>query len=133
MSTSRIADTGMKQVCLERPSSGPNTTLPAFAAERRCLQHGAHSYRSISSACRALNSKPAGRCCCCRPIGQTDGQTDTRPLHKSFGILTPTLMPDHNHGQISDPPFSHSPKKWYPRLIVLPCSPEESRALYIWR
>jgi len=32
-----------KQVCVEPPPSALNTTLPACAAERRCLQHGARS------------------------------------------------------------------------------------------
>jgi len=51
-------------------------TLPTFAAEHRRLQHGARSYRSISTARMALSSKPAGRRCCCRSMGQTDGRTD---------------------------------------------------------
>jgi len=44
-----------------------NMTLPAFAAERRLMQHSARSYRSP-----ALSSKPVGRCYCCRSMGQTD-------------------------------------------------------------
>ena len=35
-----------------------------------------------SLARRALSSKPAGRRCCCRSMGQTDGRTDARPLHR---------------------------------------------------
>jgi len=54
-----------------------NVTLLAFAAERRRPQ----LCRLISPAHRALSSKPAGCLCCSRPMGQTDGQTDTRPLH----------------------------------------------------
>jgi len=34
----------------EPPPSALNMTLPAFAAERRRLQHGARSYRSTSAA-----------------------------------------------------------------------------------
>ena len=37
---------------------------------------------SISPARTALSSKPAARRCCCRSTGQTDGRTDTRPLHR---------------------------------------------------
>jgi len=44
-----------------------NMTLPAFAAERRLMQHSARRYRSP-----ALSSKPVGRCYCCRSMGQTD-------------------------------------------------------------
>jgi len=40
------------------------------------LQHGAHSYRLISTDHRALSSKPAGR----RYL--RDRRTDTRPLHR---------------------------------------------------
>ena len=41
---------GKKQLCVESHPSALNMTLPAFAAERRCLQHGARSYQSISAA-----------------------------------------------------------------------------------
>jgi len=41
-----------------------NVTLPAFAAERRLVLHGARSYRSISPAGRARSSKSAGGRCC---------------------------------------------------------------------
>ena len=64
------------RVCDELPTSARNVTMPAVAAER--LQHGARSYRSISPACRALSSKPTGRRCCYRSMGQTDGRTDGR-------------------------------------------------------
>jgi len=30
----------------------------------------------------ALSSKPADRRCCCRSMGQTDGRTDSRSLHR---------------------------------------------------
>ena len=60
---------------------------------RRCcrarlqLVHGWYTYgarccRSISSAHRALSSKPVRRCCCCRSIGRTDGQLDVRLFHR---------------------------------------------------
>ena len=49
-------------------------TLPAFAAERRRLQHAVRSYRSP-----ALSSKPGGRRFCFRSMGQTDGRTDGHP------------------------------------------------------
>jgi len=42
----------------------------------RPLHHGARSCRSICPTHRALSSKPAGRRCCCRSMGQTDGRTD---------------------------------------------------------
>jgi len=32
----------------------------------------------IFPARRVLSSKPAGRCCCCRSMGQTDGRTSER-------------------------------------------------------
>ena len=38
-----------KQVCVEPPPPVLNVTLPAFAAERRLLQHSARSYRLISA------------------------------------------------------------------------------------
>ena len=62
-------------VCFEPPPSALKVTLPAFAAERRRLQHGARSCRSTYPACMALSSKPAGRRCCCRLTRQTDGRT----------------------------------------------------------
>ena len=74
-----------KQVCVRRPTSVVNVTLPAFAAQRRRLLHGAPAarrYRSISLARRALSSKPTARHCCCRWTGQTDGRTDAGPFHR---------------------------------------------------
>ena len=47
----------------------------------RPLHHGARSCRSICPTHRAVSSKPAGRRCCCRSMGQTDRRTD-RPLHR---------------------------------------------------
>ena len=68
--------TPASQVCVQPPSSAVSVTLPAFAAERWLLQHGACSARSIYPAHRAFSSKPAGRRCCCRSMGQTDRETD---------------------------------------------------------
>ena len=62
-------------------NSAVNVTLPAFAAERRAAAPGDRRFRSISPARTALSSKPAARRCCGR-MGQTDGQTDARPLHR---------------------------------------------------
>ena len=51
-------------------------TLPAFAAERRCLHHGACRYRSLSAADAANPSAAAAAVD--RWDGQTDGRTDGR-------------------------------------------------------
>ena len=64
---------------LKPPSSALNMTLPAFAAERRCLQHGAHSNPLLSHARMALSRKPEGRRYCSR---SRDRWTDNRPLHR---------------------------------------------------
>jgi len=68
-------------------------TLPAFAAERRAaapllVSAGAY-YRWISHARGTLSSKPAARRCCCRSMGQTDGQTDrrTKSAVLSIGVV----------------------------------------------
>ena len=63
-----------------RSPSALNVTLPAFAAERRRLLHGARG-RSLSPARRALSSKPAGSQHCCRSMGQTDGRTLDRYIN----------------------------------------------------
>jgi len=63
-----------------RSPSALNVTLPAFAAERRRLLHGARG-RSLSPAQMALSSKPAGSQHCCRSMGQTDGQTLDRYIN----------------------------------------------------
>jgi len=60
-------------------------TLHAFADERRAaapllLGAGARRSQLISPARTAFSSKPAARRCCCRSMGQTDGQTDGRAL-----------------------------------------------------
>jgi len=63
--------------------------LPAFAAQRRAaacaaapLLLGDRRCGAISPARTALSSKPAARSCCGRMTGQTDRQTDTRPLNR---------------------------------------------------
>jgi len=45
---------------------------------------------SIDIYCRpapVFSSKPAGRRCCCRSTGQTDGRTDTRPCYDAYRTL----------------------------------------------
>jgi len=59
-------------------ASSLNTTLPAFAAQRRRRVPAVDRYLLQAPA---LSSKPAARRCCCRSTGQTDGRTDSRPLH----------------------------------------------------
>jgi len=56
--------------------------LSAVLRHHYCWAPGARCCRSIYPACRALSYKPAARHCCGRLMGQTDGQTDTRPLHR---------------------------------------------------
>jgi len=46
------------------------------------MSRGSSSYRAPD-----LISKPAGRRCCCRPTGHTDGQTDTQPFYDAFRTL----------------------------------------------
>jgi len=88
----RLLDTGRRpnencshlqwRFCVQSPPSARTVTLPAFAAERWRLLHGARSCRSISPTRRALSSKLAGRRCSCRSMRQmdkwTDGRTDGR-------------------------------------------------------
>ena len=85
---------------LRPPPSAVNVTLVAFVATWVCcwaparLQQvrgaGARRYRSIDllPAARALSSKLAAHCYCCRSIRRTDGrtdkQTDARPFHGPF-------------------------------------------------
>jgi len=69
-------------------ASAVHVTLLAFAAERRRPQHVAPasgapcSIRLMSPVRGALSIKLAARRCCCRPMGQTDGQTDAGPFHR---------------------------------------------------
>jgi len=70
-----------KQVYVEPPPSPLDMTLPAFAAEPRCPQQGARSYRLISAADAGAQQQT------CRPPslltidGTTDRRTDAQPLH----------------------------------------------------
>ena len=58
----QLVSLSRRQVSAESPPSALNMTLPAFAAERGRLLHGARgSSRSLSPAHRALSSKPACR------------------------------------------------------------------------
>jgi len=66
-----------KFICVQLPTSADNVTLLAVAAERRPC-----SDVSISPARRAHSSKPAAVACGGQMMGQSNGQTDTRPLHK---------------------------------------------------
>jgi len=70
-----------KQDCVQPPMSAVNMTLPAFAAERWRLQHGARSYRSTAAADAGAQQQTR------RPplllsIDGTDRRTDARPLHR---------------------------------------------------
>jgi len=67
-------------VCVEPPSSALNVTLPAFAAERQRLQHGAAA--SIDMCCRRRRSAanpPAAVAAVHQRDRRTDGQTDGCP------------------------------------------------------
>ena len=57
-------ETASRQVCVQ-PRPLTLRDAAAFAAERRRLLHGAHSYRLISPSSSALSSKLAARRCCC--------------------------------------------------------------------
>jgi len=65
-------------------------TLPAFAAKRRRLQYGARSCRSISAA-DAGAQQQIRRPPLLLSIDGTDGQTDTRPLHRRCFAVMPVL------------------------------------------
>ena len=77
-----------QRVSVEPPSSALNMTLPAFAVERRRLQHSARSYRSISPARRVLGSKPASCRCCSRSLGQTDRRMDMSDRYRDSASHT---------------------------------------------
>jgi len=53
----------------------------ATRIRRFVCRHGATAAGAVLQA-PALSSEPAGRRCCCRSMGQTDGRTDARPLHR---------------------------------------------------
>jgi len=69
-------------------------TLPAFAAERRHLQHVARIYRSISPARRAFSDRPA-----VADVDRWDRRTDGRPTV----CIDPARSPDSPHGTLCAP------------------------------
>ena len=69
------------------PPSALNVTLPAFAAERRRLHYCARSAptavdRYLLPAGRSAANPPAAVAAVDRWDRRTDGETDTRPLHR---------------------------------------------------
>ena len=70
-------------------------TLPAFAAERRHLQHVARSYRSISPARRAFSDRPA-----VAAVDRWDRRTDGRTPNR---YIDPARSPDSPHGTLCAP------------------------------
>ena len=74
-----------QQVCVEPPPSAFNMTLPAFAAERGRLQHGARSHRLISAAdagAQQQTRRPQLLLSVDGTDRRTDRRTDARPLHR---------------------------------------------------
>jgi len=73
------------------------------SSRRLSTWHGSHLLLSavdpaidqyLLPSCGALSSKPAARRgCCCRSMGQTDGQTDARPFHRICCV--------HNAGSVN--------------------------------
>ena len=59
-----------------------NMTLPAFAAERRCCMAPAAINRYLLPAWRSAANPSAAAAAVDRQYRQTDGRTDTRPLHR---------------------------------------------------
>jgi len=59
-----------------------NMTLPAFAAERRCCMAPAAINRYLLPAGRSAANPSAAAAAVDRQYRQTDGRTDTRPLHR---------------------------------------------------
>ena len=72
----------------EPPPLVLNKMRPAFAAERRRLQHGARIDRYLLQP-PALSTKPADRRCCCRSMGQTDRRTDAARYTDSAQHIMP--------------------------------------------
>jgi len=69
-------------LCAERRPSAVYVTLPAFAAELPAA--GTRHQRtqlSLDIYCTQGDQQQTSRRCCCRSTRQTDGRTDTRPLH----------------------------------------------------
>ena len=77
------------QVCVQSPASAVKVTLPAFAAERRRLLHGACSApaaidRYLLPAGRSAANSPAAMVAVDRWDRRTDGRTDARSLHEPY-------------------------------------------------
>ena len=73
-----MIDISKNPVCVEPSQSAVSVTLPAFAAEGRRLQHGAHSCRSISLAagCSVATHQPPLLLSIDGTDRQMDGRTD---------------------------------------------------------
>jgi len=80
-----------KQVYVEPPPSGISMTVPAFAAEHRRAPAARCSYRYLLQT-PALSSKPAGRRCCCRSMGRTDGRTLDRYIDPAPHTMRAALI-----------------------------------------
>ena len=84
-------------------NSAVNVTLPPFAAECRAaapllLGAGVCRCRSICPARGALSSKPAACRSGCQTMGQTDGQTGTRLLHRPcYAYFVRVLLQREQH------------------------------------
>ena len=76
---------------LDLLAAGPHFTRPAFCAAAAAVD------RYLLPA-PDLSSKPAGRRCCCRLTGQTDGRTDTWPFCDVYSIL---CAPRNNAGHVA--------------------------------
>jgi len=66
------------------PSSGAGSYRSISAARAQAVASGRHP--SIAGK-QQTSSKPAACHCRCRSTGQTDGRTDSRPLHRRLCIL----------------------------------------------
>jgi len=76
-------------VLIDSLPSALNITLPAFAAERRRLRHGALSApaaidRYLLPAGRSAANPPPAAAAAERRDRQADGRTDASPLHRPF-------------------------------------------------
>jgi len=70
-----LYDWNKSVLTVEPSSSALNICCWVLTSTAWCQQRTS-SYQSISPACRALSSKRASHCCCCRSTGQTDGRMD---------------------------------------------------------
>jgi len=62
----------------------------------------ARTYRSTSPAHMAFRNKPAGRRCCCRSTGQTDGRTDAQPSHRPYSAYYSGSVNNHAYIETYD-------------------------------